>query len=53
MPQFPQIKSYLPQPLSTTPSRGEPRLPDAIPRARRSAQRMARDPSGSLLAEMT
>jgi hypothetical protein len=30
MPQSPQPKSYLPQPPSTTPSRGEPRLPDAI-----------------------
>jgi hypothetical protein len=52
MPQSPQPKSYLPQPPSTTPSRGEPRFSnqvanacrlkhlftDAIPSARRSAR---------------
>jgi hypothetical protein len=30
MPQSPQSKSYLPQPPSTTPSRGEPRFLDQV-----------------------
>ena len=33
MPRFPQPKSYLPQPPSTTPNRGEPRFLDQVANA--------------------